>query len=219
LFVFRSPSGHSFLLCCRIMDQFRAAESGDLQHLHNTLTVNNVNADVVGWTALHFASRDGRTDCVRYCIEMGANVNARRADGGWTPLQCASYSGHIDVVRLLLDAHAGVDATTDDDTRTTPLYYAVGLNHFDIARQLLERGANLSNVKLDKNLPVLPDWFIALVQSRSNCRNVAIIMIAIHKYHRTAITGKIDINVLKLISKHIWSTRMMDDVWMNGVKL
>jgi hypothetical protein len=69
--------------CChRLMDQFVAAQFGNLQHLHVALTVDNVN-DVGGhgWTALHLAVNNGHHECVKYCIEMGANVRARTIDG------------------------------------------------------------------------------------------------------------------------------------------
>jgi hypothetical protein len=42
----------------RVMNQFEAAEMGDLQQLRVALTVNNVNAvDSDGWTALHCYNR------------------------------------------------------------------------------------------------------------------------------------------------------------------
>jgi hypothetical protein len=60
------------------MDQFRAAREGDLQKLRDALTVGNVNRmDVVGFTALHF----GRIECMKYCLDMHANVNNRNKYG------------------------------------------------------------------------------------------------------------------------------------------
>jgi hypothetical protein len=70
----------------------------------------------------------------------------------------------------------------------------------------------VSNVELDVLLPAVPDWVTNYVASRSNCRIVSIVIIGIHKYHRTNATGNNDINVLKLIGKHVWSSRM-DDGW------
>jgi hypothetical protein len=71
----------------------------------------------------------------------------------------------------------------------------------------------VSNVKLDEELPAIPDWVPSFVESRSNCRKVSIAIIGMHKYRRTTVTGNNDINVLLLIAKDIWSTRM-DDMWV-----
>jgi hypothetical protein len=80
---------------------------------------------------------------------------------------------------------------------------------------LLDRGARLLNFELDTWLPAIPDWVTTFIESRSNCRNAAIVIIGMHKCRRTNVTGNNDINVLRLISKHIWSTRM-DSVWVRA---
>jgi ankyrin repeat protein len=104
------------------MNQFDAARRGNLQQLRATLTLNNVN-DVdreSGCTVLHHAACDGYVDCVKLCIEMGANVNARSLNGS-TPLHIASFgSGNVNVVRVLLETGAMVDATNND--RRAPLF-------------------------------------------------------------------------------------------------
>jgi ankyrin repeat protein len=180
-----------------------------LQELRLALTVNNMNdADPNGWTALHWAANFGHVDCVKLCIKMGADMNVRVIDG-WAPLTLASWTGHFDVVRLLLDAGAIIDATDNG----IPLKYAIEHKDVDSIRLLIDRGEKVSNVKLDQlYAQAIPDWVNTFIESRSNCRNVSIIIIGIHKYRRTTVTGN-DINVLRLVSKHIWSTRM-DDVWV-----
>jgi hypothetical protein len=198
----------------RLMNHLEAARKGYLQQLRVALTIDNVNhVGDSGWTALHWAAFNGPTDCVNYCIEMGANVNAR-SHNGWTPLHIASMFGHVNVARVLLDAGALVDAQDDDGF--TPLYCAIGNKYVDVARSLIDRGAKISNVKLDKDVPAIPDWVTTFIESRSKCRYASIAIIAIQKYHRTTVTGNNDINVLRLISKHIWSTRM-DDVWVTPI--
>jgi hypothetical protein len=147
---------------------------------------------------------------VRYCLELGANVNA--SSSRWTMLH---YTVSVYVARMLLDAGAVVDSSTTSGW--TPLYRAVRNNCKDIARLLIDRGARVSNIKLSESFPVVPDWVSVFVASRMQCRFAAITIIGIHKYRRTHVTGKNDMNVLKLISKHIWSTRM-DDVWVTRVK-
>ena len=59
----------------------------------------------VSFTALHYATYHGRTDCVRELIARGADVNAA-TNFGETPLMRASINGDVDTVRLLLAAGA-----------------------------------------------------------------------------------------------------------------
>jgi ankyrin repeat protein len=142
---------------------------------------------------------------------MHANVNACDIIGR-TPLHIASFFGRFDVVCILLDAGANVDVI--NERGQTPLYCVIYKDRLDIARLLLDRGAKMLIV-LDKQLPSIPDWVNTFAASRLTCRCVAVIIIGIHKYHRTKFTGNNDINVLKLISKHIWSSRM-DDTWIEA---
>jgi ankyrin repeat protein len=113
---------------------------------------------------------------------------------------------------VLLDAGAMVDAT--DKYGRIPLYYAIRDKRVAVARLLVDRGGKVSNVKLDEDVPAIPDRVTVFIESRSRCRFASIAIIGIHKYHRTTMTGNIDINVIKLISKHIWSMRM-DDGWVS----
>jgi hypothetical protein len=78
-----------------------------------------------------------------------------------------------------------------------------------MARLLIYGGAKVSNVTLDYDTPAIPDWATTFMESLSSCRTVSIIIMGIHKYRRTNVTGNNDINVLRLISKHIWATRMV----------
>jgi ankyrin repeat protein len=232
------------------MAQFDAARKGDLQVLHDTLTPLNVNDvdwdDVDSRNVLHHAVKNGHLECVSYCVEMHADVNAHTFDGetsfhlvsldgypgrlsiirvlldagatvdttnsvGSTPLHYASRKGYVDVVCVLLDGGATVDATTNYGE--TPLYNAIRDDHHrNTAKLLIDRGANVSNVKLDEDVPTISDWITIFIASRSLCCDVAVVVIGIHKYHRTNVTANNNINVLKLIGKHIWATRM-DDGW------
>jgi ankyrin repeat protein len=201
------------------MDQFIAARHGNLKELRSLLTKTNVNdLDGDGDSALHLASMTGDMDCIKLCIEMGANVRMRN-NIGHTPLHLSvvrnvnwnSLKNCVDVANVLLDVGAFVDDT--NNSGSTALYGALLVQiskpkRRRIVRLLIDRGGKVSNVKVDKYLPAVPDWVTAFIASRANCRCVAIVIIGIHKYRRTNITGNNDINVLRLISKHIWSTRM-----------
>jgi ankyrin repeat protein len=192
------------------MDQFQVSVRGDLQQLHLLLTTNNVNdVNSAGDTVLHNSASFGYLECVNFCLEMGANVNAR-SNFRSTPLHFASLYGNFDVVRILLDAGATIDVT--DNHGWTPLYCAIRFNRVNVARLLIDRGGKISNEALRKFVPTFPDWLDIFLKVRTNCRSAATIIVGIHKYRRTSITGNNDINVLRLIGKHVWSTRM-EDVW------
>jgi hypothetical protein len=198
----------------RVTDQFEAARKGDLEDLRDALTTDNVNdTDVGGWTALQWAVYSWHFNCVKYCIEMGANVNACTNDG-YTPLHYASSPRQMDIARVLLDAGAIVDFA--DNNGWTPLYRAIYNKYVDCGRLLVDRGAKLLKVKLDSDVPAIPDWITAFIESQSKCRCAATIIIGIRKYQRTTVTGNNDINVIRLISRHILSTRM-DVAWVNCV--
>jgi ankyrin repeat protein len=198
---------HTTALFNRVMNRFNAAENGNLHVLRGLLTTNNVDdADGFGWTALSHAAGKGKMDCVRYCLEMGANVMARSANG-WTPLHVASYFGSVDVVHVFLDAGATVDEK--DNAGFSPLCCAIQSSEYACAKLLIDRGTKMSSIKVNNSfLRAIPDWVTAFVESRSNCRTAAIVMVGIHKYRRTTVSGNNDINVLRLIGKHIWSMRM-----------
>jgi ankyrin repeat protein len=196
---------------CMEMDQFRAAEVGDLQRLQQLLTPHNVDsASIYSSTVLHSAAAFGHVDCVKWCLEMRANVSAC-APGRLTPLHFASSNGYVDVVRVLLDSGASIDATSDKGY--APLDLAIQCNRIDAVRFLIDRGAvEVSSFKLNKREPAIPDWVDSIIASRLNCRSISIIIIGAHKYRRTNITGNNDNNVMRLIAKHIWSSRM-DELW------
>ena len=65
------------------------------------------------WTALHFASAYGKTDCVQLLCAGGANVNVKDAFGR-APIYLASQRGHAQVVATLVAAGADVEAEAND---------------------------------------------------------------------------------------------------------
>jgi hypothetical protein len=193
------------------VDQFCAADYGDLDTLKKLVDYNNVNEeDSYGSTVLHIASGSGQLECVRHILSLGVNVNVHAFYGGTTALHRAVSWGHVSCVVCVIDGGAEIDAT--DNFGLTPLYYAVNgklENHRECARLLIDRGAILKNVKLTECLPVIPGWAVAFVASRLLCRNVVVVVIALHRYNRTCDNG---VDVMRMIGKHIWSTRM-DTVW------
>lgn len=127
----------------------------------------DVNA-VEGWrgqTALMWAAGNARPEVVEFLVRQGADVHARavhldwgnqvtsepraqyRPSGGQTVLLYAARAGCVRCVDALLAAGAGIDVPTPDGV--TPLMSAIDNMHFDLARHLLDKGAN----------PHLSDWW------------------------------------------------------------
>jgi ankyrin repeat protein len=118
-----------------------------------------------GQTALMWAAGSAQADMTALLIARGADVNLRavvndfatqvtsepraqyRPSGGLTPLLYAARSGCGACVTSLVKAGADIDRPTPDGV--TPLMTAIDNTHFDVAKQLLERGAN----------PHLQDWW------------------------------------------------------------
>jgi ankyrin repeat protein len=187
------------------MDLIIAAKCGDVEELGQLLTRDNVDEVVggfYGWTILHYAAYHASIECITFCLHLNANVNVRD-DFGQTPLHKAD---HVNVARVLLDAGAMVDATDQDGI--TPLHRAIQRDSDDVAKLLIDRGAIPSNITLKPRSNYaheiqVPFRISYCIESRLNCRHAAIIVIGINKYHRTDVTGNNDVNVLKLIGKHI----------------
>jgi ankyrin repeat protein len=84
-------------------------------------------------------------DCIKFCIEMGANISGHDIDGN-TALHNASWNGHVNVVRVLLDAGVIVDVA--NSIGWTPLCCAIRFKHVDVGHTLIDRGARVSIVNL-----------------------------------------------------------------------
>jgi len=83
--------------------------------------------DAFGWTALHYAVRDGFLEISKILIEQNAQVNVKDADGR-LPLSIACEHGRLECVKQLCKRDA--DINMKDKSHRTPLMYAV-VNTFE----------------------------------------------------------------------------------------
>ncbi|XP_067396355.1 ankyrin repeat domain-containing protein 39 [Emydura macquarii macquarii] len=121
-----------------------AALDGDLGRVGKLLEkrVDPSQPDPAGYTALHYASRNGHAAVCQVLLQRGARCNAQ-THGGATPLHRASYCGHLAVARLLL-AHGADPAIVDDDGMTS-LHKAAERGHGELCDLLLQHSPGLKD--------------------------------------------------------------------------
>jgi len=147
-----------------------------LERLIKTGASPNASLSKFGDTALMLAARTGKTDSVTLLLDNGAQVNAVETWGGTTPLMWAVSERHLDTVKLLLASGANVNArsyfvpsahgrgfegATPEPPKPdqaveelaggwlTPLMFATREGDLEIARTLIDAGADLNVVAGD----------------------------------------------------------------------
>ena len=129
-------------------------------------------------TLLHHASLLGHIETIEFLIAKGTEVNVKNADGR-TPLSEASFGGHIEIVQLLLDKGADIDIKSPEiavigghkgivklfvskgldvnkkyRNNNTLLHLVSILGYQDLARFLLDNGANVNIHNKDSKTPL-----------------------------------------------------------------
>lgn len=109
-----------------------------------------------GFSPLHYAAREGCTECISVLAEGGADLNAIDPDKV-SPLNLALINMHFETAMALIES--GADINQWDIFGRSPLYNAIDMNTMpvggrpdipsqdtttgiDVAAELLERGAN-----------------------------------------------------------------------------
>ena len=96
-------------------------------------------------------------DLIEKFIKLGVPIDAKK-DNGITLLHCAiDCGGRKEVVKLAISHGADVNAVTE--MKTTPLFYAVDNDDFEVVQILLKNGANhFGFVDLDKIYEKIKLW-------------------------------------------------------------
>ncbi|BFZ06099.1 hypothetical protein BsWGS_09138 [Bradybaena similaris] len=109
----------------------------------NGADVNKV--DKSGYTALHYACRNGHLQTCKILLDYQADVNATTQSSKATPLHRASYMGHDEIVSLLLGHNADPGATDCDGM--TPLHKAAENDHAKTVAILMKANPDAANVE------------------------------------------------------------------------
>ena len=90
------------------------------------------------------AAAKGQTNELRSLVEKDPSlVNAHSAEG-FTPLGLATFFGRPETVQALLAAGADVNLTSRESMKMPPLGSAMAVQRNDIARILIEHGADVN---------------------------------------------------------------------------
>ena len=95
-----------------------------------------------GHTALYYAVSSGHLELTDMLLAKGLDIHETSAVGE-TLLHCAVRSGHLDMVHHLIQTHR-LDLNVLSLTHGTPLFYATSRDEIEIARYLLNAGADVS---------------------------------------------------------------------------
>lgn len=90
------------------------------------------------------ATMAGRTELVREMVAGNKSLVKLISADGWTPLHLAAFFGHAGCAAELLNAGAIVDARSTNAMRNMPLHAGVAGRSFDVAKMLVEFGADVN---------------------------------------------------------------------------
>ncbi|XP_025831490.1 ankyrin repeat domain-containing protein 39 [Agrilus planipennis] len=132
-----------------------AAQYGDHQRVQKLLRSGTDvdKRDAAGYTALHYAARNGFLDVCQLLIQNGADINAITKSGNATALHRACSAGKITVVKYLMEKKANCELQDNDGK--TALHRAAESQNMDICKLLLDSCSSLNKIKdFKEKLPV-----------------------------------------------------------------
>ena len=102
--------------------------------------------DMLGWTALMFASMNGHAEVIHALADKSIQMDAQSNDG-LTALMIASQNGHTHVIKELITVGANIEVRDNDGW--TALMLASFNKHTDVVKMLLNKGASVDTQNTD----------------------------------------------------------------------
>lgn len=128
------------------------------------------HCDITRKTALFYAVEKGKADVSSLLLQHGANPNVRSSHGD-TPLSRAVWENAQDLVDLLLAYGADPGFGTSS---SLPLHLAAERGNVEIARALLEQGADVNALDVWKRTPLVA----AVLSAAGHASDMAELLIA-----------------------------------------
>lgn len=103
-----------------------AASDGDtvaLTNLQRQVNLHNCY-DKFGATPVHYASRAGKVNCVKWLVEIAGLSGTRPANNGATPAHDAAATGQLECLKWLID-YGGCSEAGQDACGATPLHLGI----------------------------------------------------------------------------------------------
>lgn len=99
--------------------------------------------DLLRWSPLHYAARDGHLAVAQLLVQGGADMNLED-ESGWSQLHVAAFNGHVPVAELLITHRASLNTQTNRGS--TPLHCAASSGRTSMADLLIQKGARLDSL-------------------------------------------------------------------------
>lgn len=125
---------------------WNAAIHNEVDRIRNFISLGKtMERDNFGYTALHYAARNGNEEICKILINAGlADVNAT-TNGGATPLHRAAMMGHLNIVQMLVESNA--NPLLQDEDGQTVLHRAAANSHVSISTYLIDLQPSLKVIK------------------------------------------------------------------------
>ncbi|HWV72458.1 MAG TPA: ankyrin repeat domain-containing protein [Pseudosphingobacterium sp.] len=100
------------------------------------------------------AAAAGLTEVVSELLEESPELLNTFSEHGFTPLGMATHFGNTEIVRYLLIKGADVNLPSQNGYNVYPLHAAVGSNFDEIAKMLVEAGAEVNVLQSSRSTPL-----------------------------------------------------------------
>jgi hypothetical protein len=99
------------------------------------------------WLTLQEAAALGNVEKINDCLTEWSDWVKEVTPDGYTALQLACFFGNEEAAKILAKAGSDLNAISQNSMATTPLHAATAGNHTEIARYLVEQGAELHHTQ------------------------------------------------------------------------